>query len=195
MKKNKMMRIASVLLVAVLLSTCAISGTFAKYVSTSSGTDTARVAKWDVKISGSTMTNTMSFNLFDTVKDETGDDADDDVKSANSDKVIAPGTRGQFNFSIQNASEVTAEYTVDYTVTNTNNIPVKFSLDGNNWKDSIDELDVSDAKTLAINATADPITVYWMWDFATDSAIDNPLGAAGSAVLKVDVKVVATQVN
>ena len=52
MKKNTMMRVASALLVAVLLSTCAISGTFAKYVTTASGSDTARVAKWDVQISG-----------------------------------------------------------------------------------------------------------------------------------------------
>ena len=51
MKKNKMMRIASVLLVAVLLSTCAISGTFAKYVTTDSGSDSARVAKFAFTVS------------------------------------------------------------------------------------------------------------------------------------------------
>ena len=50
MKKNKMMRIASVLLVAVLVSTCAISGTFAKYVTHNEGGDVARVAKWGVVI-------------------------------------------------------------------------------------------------------------------------------------------------
>ena len=43
MKKNVMMRVASALLVAVLLSTCTISGTFAKYVTTSSGNDNAEV--------------------------------------------------------------------------------------------------------------------------------------------------------
>lgn len=48
MKKNKMMRIASVLLVAVLISTCAISGTFAKYITKASGEDQARVAKWGI---------------------------------------------------------------------------------------------------------------------------------------------------
>ena len=50
MKKNTMMRIASVLMVAVLLSTCAISSTFAKYVSSDSATDTARIAKWGVEV-------------------------------------------------------------------------------------------------------------------------------------------------
>ena len=45
-----MMRLASALLVAVLLTTCTISGTFAKYVTTASATDTARVAKWGVTV-------------------------------------------------------------------------------------------------------------------------------------------------
>lgn len=50
MKKNVMMRVASFLLVAVLISTSAISGTYAKYVTEGSGTDSARVAKWGVVI-------------------------------------------------------------------------------------------------------------------------------------------------
>lgn len=50
MKKNKMMRIASILMVAVLVSTCAVSGTFAKYVTSDSGSDTARVAKFGVVV-------------------------------------------------------------------------------------------------------------------------------------------------
>ena len=48
MKKNKMMRIASILMVATLITTCAISGTFAKYVTKASGEDKARVAKWGI---------------------------------------------------------------------------------------------------------------------------------------------------
>ena len=51
MKKNAMLKIAAILLVAVLLTTCAISTTFAKYVT--NGTETpaggARVAKWGLK--------------------------------------------------------------------------------------------------------------------------------------------------
>jgi hypothetical protein len=50
MKKNNMLRIASVLLVAVLLSTCAISGVFARYYRTGSAADNAQVAKWGVAI-------------------------------------------------------------------------------------------------------------------------------------------------
>ena len=51
MKKNVMMRLACFLLVAVLISTSAISGTYAKYVTEGSSKDTARVAKWGVTVS------------------------------------------------------------------------------------------------------------------------------------------------
>lgn len=50
MKKNKTMRAASALLVAALLSTSIISGTFAKYTTGASAQDSARVAKWGVVV-------------------------------------------------------------------------------------------------------------------------------------------------
>ena len=50
MKKNAMLKIAAILMVAVLLTTCAISSTFAKYVSNDEGSDDARVARWGVKV-------------------------------------------------------------------------------------------------------------------------------------------------
>ncbi len=50
MKKNRMLRMASALLILTLLTTSVIGGTFAKYVSTGSVSDTARVAKWGVEI-------------------------------------------------------------------------------------------------------------------------------------------------
>ena len=67
MKKNKMMRAASALLVAVLLTTSVISGTFAKYITEDKGSDEARVAKWGVVIEAD------SFGMFKTdyTKDDT----------------------------------------------------------------------------------------------------------------------------
>ena len=43
MKKNKMMRAASALMVATLLTTSVISGTFAKYVTSVNSSDWARI--------------------------------------------------------------------------------------------------------------------------------------------------------
>ena len=80
MKKHNMMRVASALAVVTLLSTSVISGTLAKYTSEKeSNTDTTTVAKWEIKagtngnlksISSTTETESFTFNLFDTVKDD-----------------------------------------------------------------------------------------------------------------------------
>ena len=51
MRKNKLMRLASLLLVLVLLTSSVISGTLAKYVMNASGSDSARVARFGVEIS------------------------------------------------------------------------------------------------------------------------------------------------
>ena len=96
MRKNRMMRAASALLVAVLMTTCTISGTFAKYVTEKSASDTARVAKWGVEIT-STAANAFAKEY------DAGDAADaKDVVAATvtvddvsvQDKVVAPGTNG-----------------------------------------------------------------------------------------------------
>ena len=119
MKKNRMMRLASGLLVAVLLTTCAISGTFAKYVTEGEASDSARVAKWGVNI------NAESFDLFttdyktdDTTATFTGDYSVSSEGTANRDDVMAPGTSGKIaNISITGTPEVAVEVAVKATVT------------------------------------------------------------------------------
>ena len=103
MKKNKMMRLASGLLVAVLLTTCAISGTFAKYVTSADSTDTARVAKFGVAI----RTNGTAFSDVY----ETNGGAGYSVDSDNGDLVVAPGTTYENSalFSITGTPEVSVD--------------------------------------------------------------------------------------
>ena len=105
MKKNVMMRLAAILLVCVLASTCGISGTYAKYVTTASGNDTARVAKFGVQL----------FILGGSFADQyKTDDAtysstiEYSVDSDNGDNVVAPGTKddGSFTFEIKGTPEV-----------------------------------------------------------------------------------------
>lgn len=88
MKKNLMMRMASVLLIAVLMSTCAISGTFAKYVTSDSATDTARVAKWGVTVQANGETFAKEYKTDDAVFTEAN-------SVISTDKVVAPGTEGK----------------------------------------------------------------------------------------------------
>ena len=85
MKKNKMMRLAAVLMVAVLMTTCAISGTFAKYISTASGEDSARVAYWGFGLDSSIEIDDLFLDAYTNVNStEEADGTKDDV--------IAPGT-------------------------------------------------------------------------------------------------------
>ncbi len=104
MKKNKMMRFASLVLVLTLLSTCAISGTFAKYVTTSSGGDNARVAIWDIT-ADFVGADTDGDMLFKAVYGDTVDSNDDD-------QVVAPGTNDSYTYSMIGAPEV--DYVVSF---------------------------------------------------------------------------------
>lgn len=102
MKKNKMMRIASVLLVAVILTTCAISGTYAKYTTANTNSNTARVAKFGVEVeaNGSTFANEYVTNDSNVV----GTIAKSVVSTEN---VVAPGTSGAMAaFTITGTPEV-----------------------------------------------------------------------------------------
>lgn len=122
MKKNVMMRIASVLLIAVLISTSAISGTYAKYVTSGSGSDSARVARFGVKVVASGSTFATEYAADDTsVTLEAGS-----VFSAYGDDVVAPGTKGDMS-----AISMTGVPEVAVNVTYAANVDLN-----DNWKDS-----------------------------------------------------------
>ena len=117
MKKNMMMRLASVLLIAVLMSTCAISGTFAKYVTSDSGSDTARVAKFGVEVTAK------NFGMFKTdykIDDKTATFTGDySVSAAEGDRddLLAPGTSGSFaDIAITGSPEVAVDVAIVATV-------------------------------------------------------------------------------
>lgn len=113
MKKNKLMRLASGLLVAVLITTSTISGTYAKYVTSDSAEDTARVAKFGVVV-------TADGALFgEMYKDEivTEESAATVVSSEADVNVVAPGTKNEdgMTFTVTGQPEVDVKLTVDVT--------------------------------------------------------------------------------
>jgi len=211
MKTNKVMRAAALMLSLTLVSSCFVGGTFAKYVSEATGRDTARVAKWAFEVNDADITdeNTFTFDLFETVND-TGNTSEDDVVAANgSDQIIAPGTEGSFDIKLENLSEVNAKYAVDYTVTNAANIPILFSVDGTNWKTTLDDVLAADDVKLDANGGTETITVQWQWPYeqanvpakvtpdtyASRDTADTALGIAGSGTVTVTAKVTATQID
>lgn len=194
MKKNRMMRLASVLLVLCMLTTCVISGTFAKYTTTASGSDTARVAKWDIKLEESAMSETFTFDLFNTVKDSNGTDNETDVKAGENETIIAPGTSGSFEINLKNDSEVNAKYSINYTVTNESNIPVEYKIGDGEWTSNITTLNAAD---VAINmGSSASVTVQWRWAYENNAdAADTILGTNGTATITVAAEVTVTQVD
>ena len=122
MKKNRMMRLASILLVCVLLTTSVISGTFAKYTTSDEGSDFARVAKFGVSVEAK------NFGMFD-AEYETDDDTATftgaySVQSGMTpkDDVLAPGTEGEFaDIKIKGTPEVAVDVSIVATVDITGN--------------------------------------------------------------------------
>jgi len=204
MKKNKMMRLASALLVLVLLTTCAISGTFAKYTSSAAGEDIARVAYWgwgdnDFQID----------NLFATAYIE------EEVNSAGAmdttvTDIIAPGTTNSATFAFaytnyQNDKITAPEvaYTFDISTAGStcaddiqSNTNIQWKLDSGEWgtwaelMTAIELLDgAGDGATTygpgALPAAFAPDTehtISWQWIFET------PDDAGTDGVNEMDVQ-------
>lgn len=117
MKKNKMMRLASAMMVLTLMTTSVISGTFAKYVTEDSASDKARVAKWGITVQA-------GGNLFGKYYAKTSDDTiaaastnvatslDDNIV----DNIVAPGTKNEEGFTIAINGTPEVEYSVKAVV-------------------------------------------------------------------------------
>ena len=209
MKKNRTLRVSALLLALTLITTCFVGGTFAKYTSSTTGSDVATVAKWSFKVNGTefatTTPATLTFDLFKTIND-TGNTADEgDVADAK----IAPGTSGSFNLVVKNESEVNAKFTVALTETeNNSNVPLQYSVDGENWEDSIAGLTTTGLtdQAIAMNGTA-TVTVHWRWVFegttsgahvGQTDATDTALGIAAqntAPTVTITAKLTATQVD
>ncbi len=173
----KSMKIAVALLALVLVTSCIVGSTFAKYTSSANMSgDTATVAKWAFELNDKSITasETFSFDLFAALKEADGTTAETNV-SATDGSLIAPGTGGSFEIKLENLSQVDATYEIAYTVTNTSTIPVKFSVDnGVTWKDTLDNVGATDISHT--NGTAE-IIVQWKWAFDGD---DTALGVAAA---------------
>ena len=199
MKKNMMMRLASVLLVATLLSTCAISGTFAKYTSSATATDTAHVAKWDVKIGDLALgvaSQEFTFNLFDTIVDTKNGTPKTDGTAVAADH-IAPGTSGSFDIVLTNSSEVAAQFDIEFSISG-ENVPFVWTVTcGSQTNDTLTgftavALPLSDAPSTVT------VRVAWEWPFEAvapnTNAADTALGLIGGDVT-VSANITVTQVD
>ncbi len=224
MKMNKFLRLASALMILTLISTCAIGGTFAKYVTEASQTDTARVAKWGVKIN---YTADTAFNET-YAKDSTTSFSDTVVAATN---VVAPGTKGTLaDVALTGTPEVAVQitYAAELTLTGwttdgtTEYCPLVITVEGTVYKidgttiTNIAGLKAAVEKAIAdcskeyaagtnletdTNVKKDAPSISWSWAFSGDDVKDTALGdraaanEADAAKISLELTTTVTQIN
>jgi hypothetical protein len=199
MKNNKTVKFMALVLFVTILAIILVSGTYAKYTTSATGSDTATVAKWSIKLGNEDIAKstekTFTIDLFSTITNTDGSEEKNVKKTDGS--LIAPGTMGSFTLlSLKNESEVNAKYSVTYTLSNESGVPLEFTTnkdDESSWKSDFTAVNVSN-EALATDATATTATVYWRWAFTKDTArdtSDTTLGTTTPTVTltaKIDVE-------
>lgn len=198
MKNTRKVLVGSLALLTAI-SMGAMSGTYARYTSEIvDKTDTARVAKWNIN----------KVTTVDLFKDSYLSDA---IKSSNTDKVVAPGASGSYEFGLAADGEVETNYTIDATITGTDTIntdeyaPIVYTLDGTEYN-SIDDLTAAikalySGKVFAAGTISESKhTIGWSWALdATDEAdkaatnAKDTAKAAANGTVTLNVKLTATQ--
>lgn len=224
MKKNKALTAAISVLSLTMVSMCAIGGTFAKYASQGSATDTATVAKWGINLSVTGQDATL--------KDDIDSDGQVSAK-VEAEGLAAPGTSQELaKVALTGTPEVA--YSIEVTVNlelgdnwkledSKFYCPLVFTVGGTPIKmggeiDTADELEdavekaiiiaitggdgSSNTKTynagVAVPDTANSVLIDWKWDFG-DNETTNPkdtyLGQQGNATVAFSLTVDVEQVD
>ena len=215
-----MVRLVAVLAVTMMFTMCFVGGTFAKYTSSATGTDTATVAKWGVSITGTA----------DTFKETYAKNDDSFTVAANTvvstEDVVAPGTSGNMaDFTISGTPEVAVNVKFtgnldlgDKWVDAGSNyycpIEIKVGTDtikGNDYASASEFEAAVEAKIAAFSKDYAPNTdlstiggdapsISWKWAFeGNDDAKDTYLGdqadAGNAATISLEVTVTVTQID
>ena len=117
-KKNWTLRAAVLMLALVLITSCFVGGTFAKYVTSGDAGDNARVAKWGVSITAHD-TGDVFAKEYDAIAGQ-----DNTVIAGGEYKVIAPGTKRDNAALVTLSGKPEVSVKVTYTAEH-------FSLTGN----------------------------------------------------------------
>lgn len=220
-KKNVLMRSAGLLLVLVLVTSCFVGSTFAKYTVGGNGSDSARVAKFGVNV---TATGTMFAKEYATDDRSAGTITKSVIST---DKVVAPGTKGNMaSMTLTGTPEVAVR--VSYAVNKfelkgwttdgtTEYCPLVFTVGTASYKIGDAGItsvsDLQDKVTAAITAYskdyeantdlsgvgADSLKVSWAWAFEGDDAKDTALGSRAAenkaATVELEITTTVTQID
>ena len=207
MKKNKLFLLGLFVVFAAVLSLSLVSNTLAKYTTSDSGSDTARVAKWGVTVEVIGAENAFGTKYDDAIKA-------DGTKVVSTTDVLAPGTNGTLGqINIDGQPEVMVNVNVSLTITLTNWVvdhdnndstpetfycPIVFkavggaTVDGREYvgdadglKTAIEALVTKSATNVTVGTDLNPtydVTVTWEWAYnATGNQTDIADTALGNA--------------
>lgn len=209
MKKNLWFKLGLFCTALVLVATCFISTAWAKYTSTATLTDSARVASFVVKNQGNKFSSeTQNLQLFDTTLEHI---YKTEGKNVNAQKLIAPGSNGKKTISVSSNSEVDVKFEFSGNDTNNNNIPLVFTIEnddsGKTYTTFIAAVQAAfgndENRTIKAsngqNETVLSHTICWEWKYVnsndTNDTNDTALGVKGTATYEVTLTLVATQVQ
>ena len=196
-KQENKRKILIALLILSVVATGAYIGTIAKYVTSSTASDSAVVAKFGLNVPN---TIQLFSDSYTNVK------ADVDGK-----KIVAPGTKGQYNFAVTGASEVayrvSANITVLYSEEWDGYTPLEFSIDGTTWT-TLEDFKVNLSNALASetispgNVYSSTQKIYWRWPFHVSEEFDikdTQMGIAAATEtapeVTVNINMIAAQVE
>lgn len=218
MKRNSATKVAGVMAALTLATSCFAGGTLAKYVTSATGGDQARVAKFGVEI-------TANGDAFATSYNGEGLNASSVTVKSDNDKLVAPGTSGSVTAAtISGTPEVMVEVDRSAEVTlagweidaSDYYCPLTVSVDGTDvygmnytsmseFEQAIEDT-ISKTQTYApgtdlSTVSADMPTVSWKWAFEgsdgkqTDEK-DTKLGNLSSApTIQMNITTSVTQVD
>ena len=220
MKKNLVFKLGLFCAALVLVATCFVTNAWAKYTTTVTATDTARVAKWavtfennDVAITEDTQIDIFTTSMTNIYKDGS------DKNTLGSQKLIAPGSQGSFVLEFNSSSQVAVQYTCTLTENSTAinvggveyKIPILWSATVTKADGTTETYDdkstlaecFADATSFKLDATNGTevktlkVEISWEWAFEIDDAqnvIDTYLGE-NTPTYTISLQVEATQVQ
>ena len=219
-RSSMMVRLVALLAVAMMFTMCFVGGSFAKYVTSGNGSDSARVAKWGVTVS---VTADMFKETY--AKDDAGF-----TRAANTvvstEDVVAPGTSGSMAaFTLGGTPEVAVRVAFTGTLelganwkdsTDAYYCPIEITVSGTTFKGndyaSADEFETAVnnkiatyTKDYAANTNLSTIggdapVISWAWAFtgnndAKDTYLGNQAAESNAATISLSVTVTVTQID
>lgn len=219
-RSSMMVRLVALLAVAMMFTMCFVGGTFAKYTSSATGSDSATVAKWGVTVTGT----------VDTFKETYAKNDNSFTLAANTvvstEDVVAPGTSGSMAaFTLGGTPEVAVNVKFEGTlelgdkwVDSGSNYycPIEITVGSTTFKGT--DYASADLFEAAVNAeiatytkdyeankdlstiSGDAPVISWAWAFtgnedAKDTYLGNQAAESNAATISLSVTVTVTQID